>query len=65
MCSRNSAASPEWFCRSSRDCSQRWVRCCTSFSSASLLLYSQCEATPVSAMRFICWVRIWISMGMP
>jgi len=28
-------------------------------------LYSQCEATPASAMRFIAWVRSCTSTGMP
>src|SRR2546430_13520613 len=61
MCSRNSAGSPEVCWMSSSDCSHLWVRCCTSLISASVLLYSQCEATPASAMRFMDCVRIWTS----
>ena len=31
----------------------------------SPVLYSQCAATPDSAMRCISWVRIWNSTGVP
>ena len=65
MCSRNSSGSPDWFWISSSDCSHWWVCCCSSDSLSASSLYIQCEATPASARRCICSVRICISTGMP
>ena len=65
MCSRNSGESPWSAWISSSDCSQRWVRVCTSFSAVSADLYIQCEATPDSASRFMSVVRICTSIGVP
>ena len=57
--------SPVCFWISISDCSHWWVRDCSSDRLASSSLYSQCAATPDSATRFISWVRIWNSTGVP
>src|SRR5437868_3534373 len=62
-CSRNSAESPVCCWMSSSDCSHAWVRCCRSDRFDSPFLYSQCAATPDSAVRCISWVRFWYSDG--
>jgi GTP pyrophosphokinase len=50
---------------SSSDCSHRCVCFCSSESLSVSSLYSQCEATPDSASRCICSVRICTSTGTP